>query len=188
MNQLLYSFLIMLLPIGIAFAQSSSTNSLELVDLHNIQRAEAMAQLVLGDSVRHATYFVFIMNNESLLVHKKDSDYCKYRLSQSFDEKGKKVVFNIISSQRLEDDDILKRVFSENPCTRSFTYSNTDSLVCQHDLKISYMYFVLCKEGEKVCEFNLPITVTPGFKGPEYPLQKGILDYLIELMFYRFKT
>ena len=72
----------MLLPIGIAFAQSSLINSLELVDLHNIQRAEAIAQLVLGDSVQHATYFVFIMNHELLLVHKKDSDYRRYRLSQ----------------------------------------------------------------------------------------------------------
>lgn len=188
MNKLLCSFLIMLLPIGIAFAQSSLINSLELVDLHNIQRAEAIAQLVLGDSVQHATYFVFIMNHELLLVHKKDSDYRRYRLSQSFDKVDKKATFNIVSSQRLEDDDILKRVFSENPCTRRFTYSNTDSLVYKHDLRISYMYFVLCKEGEKVCEFNLPITVTPGFKGPKYPLQKGILDYLIEILFYRFKT
>ena len=163
---------------------SYSQNKLSSIDSVNINRADSIARILLGNKVEKSNYLLLIINKKLLLVNRVKSSYDVYRGDYLFDYNRYKIKISKLKTESISKSQILKRCFTQQICDPPFSYVSNDSLLIENDnWGPAYYYFTVNKFGSKVCEINLPLTLSiPINKKKSFPLDKDVLKYLVRLM------
>ena len=180
MKNILIIFCVLLTTIRSVYCQESSEITLANVDSINIARANNVAYKVLGTESQSLSYLVFSVDNNLLFIHKTCTGYKLHSFNEEFNFESQKKELNEEYDIQIEQDSILERMFTMEICNKPFVYSKTDSLSKNYahwDAK--YIYFRICKNGVKECEFNLPTSYTIDVdKKKIIPIDQEIFNYL----------
>lgn len=179
--KILITYLFCFLYFSVTYAQSNKENIICAVDSINIERANKIAEKVLGTESKEFSYLIFSLDNKILFIHNTCVAYKLHTYNEEFNYETQKKEFKEIKSKELEKDEMLDRIFNTDICDKPFVYSKTDSLSKKYahwDTK--YIYFKIYTSGIKKCEFNLPMSYKVDVSGKKtLPIDQEIFNYLV---------
>lgn len=151
------------------------------IDSANIAKADKMVSQFFDKELIQSNYLLYNLDDKYIVIKEIPSAY--YQIYYVRDGKGVENKGKIRKKNKL-----LRKAFNEESCSKSFVYSESDSLSRYMHPHSRYIYYYLSKGGNKKCEFNLPALYSIDVSRTKvYPLDENIQKYLSKKLFSNWK-
>jgi hypothetical protein len=151
------------------FFACSLTFGQKNIDSINIDKGKAVLKQysLVNDS---STLLLYSINDDYLIIRPYQG---AIKLWYYTSEKG------IVDSTILPENEIKNTFFDSFTCTKCFAYSKSDTNTKYNYWHKGFIYCLIIKKGEKICEFNLPTLFQLRESNRRiYPIGDKLNDYL----------
>lgn len=120
------------------------------------------------------SFLIFNIGNKYLLISSNNQSYNYYIFRESFDYNKQTKIYNLLEEEKNQRENILDDFFKK-PCKKCNN---------NHEDSNSYIYFLMNKDGKKVCEFFVPYIKYHNIKKVKYPIKAKYMKFLTEKLIY----
>jgi hypothetical protein len=168
------------ISLAVLFLFKSFVLNAQNIDSININRARNVLSNCFGKTDKEE-FWLYSINEDYILIKKKFNDLFLYYVREKT---------CIVDSALLGNSDtsLIKMLYNFH-CGNCFGYTETDSLAKYNYWHKGYIYFLYSKNGEKICEFNLPtlFQLRDGIR-KVYPISDKLNDLLFTKVMYYSKV